>query len=457
MVQYELALDGDQRLTLDEFTIELERWRRYGKETVVDEYGGVPVYVNEFWTSKQRAAHSLHEISYRACFKPQLPRFFITRLTDPDEVIFDPFMGRGTTLLEAALHGRQTLGNDVNPLSRMLLEARLSPPSLEEVDARLHSVSLDESVSHPEGFDVFFHQRTLNQICRLREYLCERHAAGRADIVDRWIRMVAVNRLTGHSKGFFSVYTLPPNQAASIERQRKNNARRNQKPEYRDVAQLIRRKTRSLLRDVRRQSPTGMNRGFFRQPVETPFDYDGPPVSLAITSPPFLNVVNYKADNWMRCWFAGIDPDAVGITQTGSLDAWKGLVRGTLDNTAAISCRGAVFAFEVGEIRSGSLLLDQVVVDVARETEWDPVCVVVNAQVFTKTSNTWGIDNNPGRNQLEPHRRDAPAVTGRVERDHGRPCFSAARRRSASRIRSSLTLRPVAYSARNPPTPIMAR
>ena len=393
-MQYDFDLDGDERLTLDEFGTELAEWRRYGKETVVAEYAGVPVLVNEFWTSKQRAAHSLHEISYRACFKPQLPRFFITRLTDPGDVVFDPFMGRGTTLLEAALHGRQTLGNDVNPLSRLLLEARLRPPSPVEVDARLSALSLDAPAARPDGFDVFFEERTLNQICRLREYLRERQAAGRADIVDQWIRMVAINRLTGHSKGFFSVYTLPPNQAASIERQRKNNARRNQKPEYRDVADLIRRKTRALLRDVRRQSPTGANRGFFRQPVETPFDYDGPPVSLAITSPPFLNVVNYKGDNWMRCWFAGMDPDAAGITQTGSLDAWKGLVRGALDNTAAISRPGGVFAFEVGEVRRGSLLLDRVVVDVARDTAWEPVCVVVNAQVFTKTSNTWGIDNN---------------------------------------------------------------
>ena len=393
-MQYGFTLDGDERLTLEELTCELERWRRYNKETIVDEYAGVPVLVNEFWTAKQRAAHSLHEISYRACFKPQLPRFFITRLTDPGDVVFDPFMGRGTTLLEAALHGRQTLGNDVNPLSRVLLEARLDPPALAEVGARLDALSLDEPAPHPDGFDVFFHERTLNQICRLREYLCGRQSAGSADTVDRWIQMAAINRLTGHSKGFFSVYTLPPNQAASIERQRRNNARRNQKPEYRDVAGLILRKTRSLLRDVQHQAPTGQNRGFFRQPVGTPFAYDGPPVSLAVTSPPFMNIVNYKADNWMRCWFAGIDPDAVGITQTGKLDAWKTLVRGALDNVAAISRRRGVFAFEVGEIRNGSLLLDQVVIDVARETAWEPACVVVNKQVFTKTSNAWGIDNN---------------------------------------------------------------
>ncbi|MFN7142073.1 MAG: site-specific DNA-methyltransferase, partial [Limisphaerales bacterium] len=53
----------------------------------------VPTFVNEFWTAKQRAAHSLHEISYRACFKPQLPRFFIERLTAPGDRVYDPFMG----------------------------------------------------------------------------------------------------------------------------------------------------------------------------------------------------------------------------------------------------------------------------------------------------------------------------------------------------------------------------
>ena len=395
-MQYELALDTGSRLALDQFADDLAGWRRYGKRTVVDEYAGVPVYVNEFWTSKQRAAHSLHEISYRACFKPQLPRFFITRLTDPGDLVFDPFMGRGTTLLEAALLGRETLGNDVNPLSRLLVEPRLDPPSLAEVEPRLAALALDGPAERPDDFDVFFHERTLGQICRLRDYLRERRAAGALDAVDRWIRMVALNRLTGHSRGFFSVYTLPPNQAASIERQRKNNARRNQAPEYRDVAALILRKTRRLLRDLPRQAPTGRSRGFLRQMANEPFAWDGPPVALAVTSPPFLNVVDYKGDNWMRCWFAGIDPDTVAITQTGSLDSWKVLVRAALDNVAAISAPGSVFAFEVGEVRKGSLLLDRVVADVSRETSWEPFCIVVNEQLFTKTSNTWGVDNNRG-------------------------------------------------------------
>src|SRR6186713_998065 len=66
----------------------------------------VPVYEAEFWTSRQRQASPIHEISYRACFKPQLPAYFIGRLTDEGDVVYDPFSGRGTTAVEAALHGR---------------------------------------------------------------------------------------------------------------------------------------------------------------------------------------------------------------------------------------------------------------------------------------------------------------------------------------------------------------
>lgn len=105
----------------------------------------VPVFTNQFWTSKQRAAHSLHEISYRACFKPQLPAFFIERLTKPGEITFDPMMGRGTAVLEAALQGRVPWGNDVNPLSVALVKPRLNPPTAEQIRQRLGSINFGKS------------------------------------------------------------------------------------------------------------------------------------------------------------------------------------------------------------------------------------------------------------------------------------------------------------------------
>src|SRR5450755_3388063 len=106
----------------------LEALRTFSFDGVVTEEAerdGLRYFLNAFWTSAQRRGHSLHEISYRACFKPQLPEFFIARLTAPGETVYDPFSGRGTTALQAALMGRRAAANDVNPLSAMLVRPRL--------------------------------------------------------------------------------------------------------------------------------------------------------------------------------------------------------------------------------------------------------------------------------------------------------------------------------------------
>src|SRR5262245_16532919 len=218
----------------------------FGTATRQSETGGVPVFENEFWTAKQRQAHPLHEVSYRACFKPQLPRFFIEAFTRPGACVYDPFAGRGTTLIEAALLGRCPLGNDVNPLSRLLIGPRLDPPSIADVAERLDELerSLPPSLDEPDDLLAFYHPDTLRDIARLRSYFLSQPG----DAVDGWIRMVCLNRLTGHSAGFFSVYTLPPNQATSAARQRKINEARGQVPPKRDVFEIILRKTKALLK-----------------------------------------------------------------------------------------------------------------------------------------------------------------------------------------------------------------
>jgi hypothetical protein len=85
---------------------------------------------------------------------------------------------------------------------------------------------------------MFYHPQTESELVGLRD-LSGRAGKAREveDDLDHWIRMVATNRLTGHSKGFFSVYSLPPNQAASPQSQFKINARLKQSPEPRDVVQ----------------------------------------------------------------------------------------------------------------------------------------------------------------------------------------------------------------------------
>lgn len=358
----------------------------------------VPALINEYWTARQRQASSLHEVSYRACFKPQLPRFFIERLTEPGERVYDPFMGRGTTPVEAALLGRVPAGNDVNPLSLVMTRPRLAPPSLAEVAARLQRVDFDRPGEEPEDLLVFYHADTLRKISSLRRYLLERRASGSFDLLDEWISLVALNRLTGHSNGFFSVYTLPPNQAVSVKSQRRINEKRKQVPTPREVPALILKKTRQLLGDVSvevRRTLAGVaeQATLLTGPAEATPSLPDASVALVVTSPPFLDVVQYATDNWLRCWFLGFDSAGVQITVPGQVDRWQEVMTRVLRELFRVVRPGGHVAFEVGEVHQGKTRLEEAVLPCAVEAGFTPLVVVINDQEFTKTANCWGVDN----------------------------------------------------------------
>ena len=364
----------------------------------------IPAFVNEFWTARQRQASSLHEVSYRACFKPQLPRFFIERLTRFGDVVYDPFMGRGTTPVEAALLGRVPWGNDINPLSLTFTRPRLRPPTLEAVANRLPEINLKDNDEFPEELLVFYHPETLRQICALKKYFLTRRAAGapvsRApfDAIDDWLCMVTLNRLTGHSPGFFSVYTLPPNQAVSVTSQRKINAKRNQTPTRRDVAKLILKKSKQLLGDVTPAVRQTLARvaeqsRFFNSPADATGALLANSVSLVVTSPPFLDVVQYAEDTWLRCWFLGIDPQTVKLTVPNKLDAWREAMTGVFHELHRVLKPGGHIAFEVGEVHGGKTKLEETVLPCGIAVGLEPVLVLINDQKFTKTANCWGVDN----------------------------------------------------------------
>jgi hypothetical protein len=351
---------------------------------------GVPYCFNAFWTSAQRRAHPLHEISYRACFKPQLPAFFIERLTQPGGVVCDPFMGRGTSVLQAALMGRAAIGSDANPLSLLLTRPRLNPPSLCDIEARLAAAPWGRGEIERDDLLAFYHSDTLREICALRRYLITRANNG-LDAVDDWIRMVALNRLTGHSPGFFSVYTMPPNQAVSVKSQLKINARRAQAPPRRDIAELIFKKSRALLAEG---VPVDCDAQLAVTDAARLDHVAGAAVDLVVTSPPFLDVVDYRGDNWLRNWFAGVDPESIGISQLRSPQDWRLMTRAVFEELARVVKPGGHVAYEVGEVRGGALPLEQLVWRALDDLPFERLGVLVNEQSFTKTSNCWGVANN---------------------------------------------------------------
>ena len=215
-------------------------------------------------------------------------RSFIERLTADHDLVYDPFLGRGTTIVEAALLGRRVAGCDINPLSSILAEPRFNPPTVREVRERLRSIQWNYDHEVNEELLTFYHPDTLREICALRSHLLSLNSdRGSTSEVDDWIRMVATNRLTGHSAGFFSVYTLPPNQSLTTKRQQKINEIRQQVPPRRSVPNLIIRKTEALLASV-----TDFDRSRLRKAASdallltSPFQYSG---SLEPTASPVLS------------------------------------------------------------------------------------------------------------------------------------------------------------------------
>ena len=369
------------------------------------------------WTSGQRQANSLHEISYRACFKPHLPAYFIEAHTSPGDLVIDPFLGRGTTALQAHLMGRRAAGSDVNPLCAMLAAPRFDPPALPDIARRLDEIArwadsgAAPGVEDPDGpgrvpledLLAFYHPDTLSVLSDMKSWFARRAAGGTFDGVDGWVRMVCLSRLSGHSGGYFSVRTMPPNQAVSAESQRQINAANRQHPSPRDVRRIVLSKSRSLLRSA---APGQMRIG---QPEAAP----GPPAletapaddlgylgdgaaDLIVTSPPFLNIVDYRTNNWLRCWFAGIDPASVPISRHSTVKSWTGFMRGALAEMCRVTKPGGRIAVEVGEVAKGEIKLDEAVLDAAEGLPAEPEAVLVNEQSFTKTSNLWGVANNEG-------------------------------------------------------------
>jgi hypothetical protein len=368
-------------------------FKDYGKPTQTYAEDGIPYFVNEFWTAGQRQAHSIHEISYRACFKAQLPEFFIERLTNPGDVVYDPFMGRGTTPVQAGLMGRHAFGNDVNPLSVLLTRPRLRPIKQNDVEKALRSIDWASGKIDREDLLAFYHPETLKKLEALRSWLAKHAPLGALDVdpVADWIRMVAINRLSGHSPGFFSGRSMPPNQAVSVKAQLKINEKLGVSPPERDVAAVILKKTRTLLKDgvIDEAISDSLHVG----PAWNTPDIDDDSIDLVVTSPPFLDIVQYASDNWLRCWFAGINPADVAIDMHKTEQSWTDMARRVLVEQARIVRPGGHIAFEVGEVRGGKVLLEKLVWKAAEGLPFNRLGVMINDQEFTKTANCWGVKN----------------------------------------------------------------
>src|SRR3989338_11683085 len=69
--------------------------------------------------------HGYHR--YPAKFIPQLASRLIQNFTKRDDIVCDPFMGGGTTIVESLLNHRKSIGTDINEVAWLIAKAKATP------------------------------------------------------------------------------------------------------------------------------------------------------------------------------------------------------------------------------------------------------------------------------------------------------------------------------------------
>ncbi len=128
--------------------------------------------LNFHGTNGSYGSHAWHP--FPAKFPPQLPEFMIRQLSDPGDLVLDPMLGSGTTLVEALRLGRRGVGCDIDPLARMIATTKLTP--IDPIDALRQGERI-----LAEASDDYRRSRT-----RLQRDLELRFDARTAQFIDYW-------------------------------------------------------------------------------------------------------------------------------------------------------------------------------------------------------------------------------------------------------------------------------
>lgn len=279
-------------------------------------------------------------------FPPALVRYFIGAYSRPGDVILDPFCGKGTTLLEAAVAGRRAVGGDISPEAVISARAKTYPVTtsevanyLQDLPASLSSVCTDI----PASVSLFFQKDTFRHLLAIRKRLLADMQNKTDKHIATFVCGVLLGLLHGHSALSLS---LPCNQvfAMSPGYVRKYVREHQLKRPKRNVTKCLLQKALELLP--------------FPQPVSQVDVFEAPAnqchlymkelklkSNVVITSPPYLNRQTYIKDSWLRLWFLGRDPHEIAKSslETGNVARFvDGMIAAIESISRSVRNRGTI-------------------------------------------------------------------------------------------------------------------
>lgn len=295
--------------------------------------------------------HSLHYIGpYSGSFPPELVHYFLFKYSDPNDVVLDPFSGRGTTSLQAVLNNRATVANDTNPLAYTYTFSKLFPIDSQHVEKFLENVPFDDySLIKPLDEDKkyellsYFHEDTLNEIQILKDYLLNHKS-----IESTFIQSLLVGTLCGNRISNLSV-TMSALICFSSNYMRSWSLKNQIFPEHREVKPRLISKAERLEKDgikFRKDS-------IVLQEDATNLSIEDNSIDCIITSPPYFNVINYAYDNRLRLWTLGYDHKAVqkNLCQTASIPKYTAFIDGSISEMYRVLKDDAWAIIVVGDVK----------------------------------------------------------------------------------------------------------
>jgi hypothetical protein len=225
----------------------------------------------------------------------------------PNEWVFDPFCGRGTTIFAARLRGLPSVGLDSNPVAGAIAASKLPMVRASEVTSLARDI-LDDTKPGPvpgtpqgEFWELCYATKTLREICRIRNYLLAQ-CSTRVEVALRGIVLGILHGPRNKGKPTYlsnqmpRTYSTKPKPAVRYWRKHK------MMPVEIDVLDAIDRRARFSFKQV----PPSMLGKIITSDSRT-FDFTqlAPRYSWVITSPPYYGMRTYFPDHWLRNWFVG--------------------------------------------------------------------------------------------------------------------------------------------------------
>lgn len=141
---------------------------------------------NTVWAFPDRGKWATHDAKYRGNWSPYIPRNVILRYSQEGDTVLDPFVGGGTTAVEAKLTNRNFVGFDINPKAVELscekcdFEFDTTATSVIDVaDARnlpLNDNSVDLICAHPPYADIIHYSENIEgdlSLLPIKDFLFE--------------------------------------------------------------------------------------------------------------------------------------------------------------------------------------------------------------------------------------------------------------------------------------------